>query len=47
MQMVSFVLKSGQILPGGGMRTDKKSLLSEELRTFNFNLITGQRGVRG
>lgn len=47
MQMVSFVLKSGQILPKGGMGSDKKLLLSEEQRTFNFNLISGQRVVCG
>lgn len=29
MQMVSFVLKSGQILPKGGIKSDKKLLISE------------------
>lgn len=46
MQMVSFVLESEQILPKGGMRSDKKLLISEKLRPFNSNLISGQRGVR-
>lgn len=49
MQMVSFVLKSGQILPRGEMRNDKKLLVSEsfEVRIFHSNLITRRTSANG
>lgn len=47
MQMVSFVLKSGQILPKGEMSDDNTGLVLEKVRTFNSDFISARTSAHG